>query len=37
MIINSFSNAKPYEAPNHFEAQSAQDAAVETSGTLKTS
>jgi fumarate hydratase class II len=24
------------EAPNHFEAQAAQDAAVETSGALKT-
>ncbi len=34
--ISNYSNLKFKEAQNHFEAQGAQDAAVETSGALKT-
>ena len=34
--ISSFTGISFREAPNHFEAQAAQDAAVETSGVLKT-
>lgn len=34
--ISSFSNVEFSEAENHFEAQACQDAAVETSGALKT-
>ena len=34
--ISKMSGVKFIEAPNHFEAQASQDAAVETSGTLKT-
>ncbi len=34
--ISAFSNVEFSEAKNHFEAQAAQDAAVETSGALKT-
>ena len=34
--IRSFTGISFREAPNHFEAQAAQDAAVETSGVLKT-
>ena len=33
--ISKMSGVKFMEAPNHFEAQASQDAAVETSGTLK--
>ena len=34
--LSNFSDVKFIESTNHFEAQSAQDAAVETSGALKT-